>query len=164
MRSVNFWYGGFTLIELMVVMLIISVLSGGSIAAFLSFNQSQQLTSDARSVYTEINRARSLAATQQYPTGCTSLHGVNLRSTLIDGSLTGVILTSQCDPVDIVSPEVKILNNTVFQTPFEINFLVGSGYVVDGEDIDIIVRSPDDASVYKVIHIGAYGSTNIYEP
>lgn len=153
-------FDGFTLIELMVVVLVISVLAGGSIAAFLNFNRREQLASDVRNLLTEVNKARSLAATQQYPSGCTTLEGINLRSTLIDGSLTGVILTTQCFPANVVNPEVKILQNTVFAIPFDVTFLPGSGYL-DGDDVDIVVQLPEDSSVTKILHIGSYGSASI---
>ncbi len=149
---------GFTLIELMIVVLIILVLSGGSITSYLNFNKTETVKNDARSLTTEINRVKTLASSLQYPEGCTTLEGYNLKSDLVDGALTGVTVTVLCDPDNIANPTVKLLGSTIFSAPFDITFLPGNGYLSSGEDTLITIANASDGAATKTLTIGAYGT------
>ena len=69
---------GFTLIELMMVMSMILILSGGAVATYLNFSKSQTVSNDARNFGSEIERVRTMAASLQYPAGCDSLKGYEI--------------------------------------------------------------------------------------
>jgi len=67
---------GLTLIELIVVMAIIALLSGGGLAAYTSFNQSQTLKAAAENVKNNLRLVQSRALSQEKPaTGCAVLDG-----------------------------------------------------------------------------------------
>lgn len=146
---------GFTLIELMIVTLIILILSGGSLTAYLNFNKSQSVMNDARTLSTEIYRVRTLASSLQYPPGCDSLKGYNLKS---DDDLTGVVLTADCDPEDVIYPAVRLLHGSVLTVGFNITFLPGSGYLESSSDQQITLQNTNDSMITKTIIVGALGS------
>ncbi len=148
---------GFTLIELMLVILIIAILSGGSISAYLTFNKSQSTGNDARNFAAEVYRVRTLAASLQYPTGCSSLKGYNLQSTSINNELTGLTLTVDCDPADVTNATTEILKSSVFAQAFNLTFLPGSGYLRSGADTIVTITNKSDAQVSKTVTVGAYG-------
>lgn len=148
---------GFTLIELMLVILIIVILSGGSITAYLSFNKSQSTGNDARNFAAEIYRVRTLAASLQYPTGCSSLKGYNLQSSNMSGELTGLTLTVDCDPADVTNVPTEILKSSVFAAAFNLTFLPGSGYLSSGADTVVTITNKSDPAVSKTVNVGAYG-------
>lgn len=148
---------GFTLIELMITMVIVVLLLGGSLAAYLSFNRSQSMQNDARQVLSELNRARTMAASQQYPAGCISLNGVNVAG--VAGG-TDIKVTTQCEPQD--SEKVtQVLTSSTFTASFDITFLPGSGYISDGADEGIIIQSGGSPPATKTIVVGTYGLTSI---
>lgn len=157
MKGNSFWQAGFTLIELMLVMAITLILSGGAVAAYLNFNQNQTVNNDTRNLIAEIYRVRTLAASLQYPAGCTSLRGYNIRN---DENLTGVVVTADCDPVDVTSAPVKILTGSVFKNPVDLTFIPGSGYLEGGTDQQITITNIEDADVSKMITVNVYGTVS----
>jgi prepilin-type N-terminal cleavage/methylation domain-containing protein len=152
---------GFTLIELMVTVVVILVLSGGSISAFLKFNKTQTIGSDARQLASEINRVRSLAVSLQYPAGCDNLITYRVESVLIGSVLSGVLVTAECSSGDIVSSPTKILNSSEFSSAFNITFTPGTGYLTTGTDAQITIRDVLDTTVTKIVTIGVYGTTSV---
>lgn len=157
MKDHCFRQTGFTLIELMMVMSIILILSGGALAAYLSFNKSQVVGNDARNFASEIARVRSLSANLDYPAGCDSLKGYEVKSSLIDGELSGVTVTAKCSPAEVIFPVTQALFGSVFSAPFELVFLPGSGYLSTGDDLMITIQNKDDQSITKTVLIGLYG-------
>mgnify|MGYP001584132449 CR=1 FL=1 len=158
-RTVKFF--GFTLIELMVVMAMISLMAGGSIAAYLRFNTNQELDNDARQLMTEFSKARSSAATLQYPSGCSGLTGVRVRSIVIGDILNGMETTTLCDSGNVVGQSIQILKSSVFTLPFDITFLPGSGYLSTGTDQSVTIKDIKNPTVTKIITVGTY--SDIYE-
>ena len=152
-------YSGFTLIELMITVTLLLVISGGSLSAYLSFNKSQTMESDAREVVAEINKVRSLAANLIYPTGCVSLSGYSIKS---DAAATGLIVTAVCASGDVVTTAPGLLKSSLFAAPFTVDVLVfaaGSGYLASGTNYVITIKNSDDADTTKKITVGAYGTT-----
>lgn len=61
---------GFTLIELMVVFAFIAILTSLGIAAYSTYNSSQEVQSSASDVESILNTAKSRSLTQVIPTAC----------------------------------------------------------------------------------------------
>jgi len=61
---------GFTLIELMIVMVITVFLIGGGIAAYTNFNERQTVKSAGTQLYNDLRFAQSKASSQEKPAGC----------------------------------------------------------------------------------------------
>ena len=66
---------GFTLIELMVVISIIALLVGLSIAGYSNFNKTQTLQAAAKDLKNNLRLAQNKALAQEKPTTCTCLSG-----------------------------------------------------------------------------------------
>jgi len=66
---------GFTLIELLVVVSIIALTVGASVAAYVDFNDRQELLAAGKLVESILEAARSKAATGETPTDCDFLEG-----------------------------------------------------------------------------------------
>ena len=139
------------------VMSMILILSGGAVATYLNFSKSQTVSNDARSFVSEIERVRTMASSLQYPAGCDSLKGYEIKTTLIDSDLAGLTVTVKCSPADVVFPDIKVLAGSVFSLPFELTFLPGSGYLSAGTDYSIIIQNKNDDSLTNSMTIGAYG-------
>lgn len=145
---------GFTLIELMVVTLVILVLTGGALTSYFKFNEKQALTNDARALVGEISRARTLASSMKYPTGCTGFNGVNFRN---DALNTGVTVTTQCTSGNFSEVKSPLLTSTSFSSAFNITFLPGSGYLSTGVDQTIILTDQKSPPNTMTITVGSYG-------
>ena len=152
---------GFTLIELMVVVAAIIILTGGSIAAYLNFNKTQVMNTDAQNLAAEIRRVKTLAASQQYPTGCGMLESYIISSEVVNDSLTGVRVTANCSPTDVIYEINDLLINSYFSAPFVMNFLPRSGYISNGADQTITLIHDADETYTRNILVGAYGTINI---
>ncbi len=139
----------------MITVAIILVLLGGSLTAFLKFNKLQAIEADARQLVSEVNRVRSLAANLQYPAGCTSLTGFNVKS---DIDLSGVIVTTMCNSGNVVVTTPDLLKASVYSAAFDITFSPGSGYLVGGTDQEIQIEDIVDSSTIKKVTVGTYGT------
>lgn len=152
---------GYTLIELMITLAIVLILSGGGVAAFLKFNKTQAMDSDARQVVSEIGRVRALAISLQYPAGCTELQEYTIASIAVGGSLSGVQVKAVCNSGEVVSAPTTILNNSVFTAAFTATFTPGTGYLTTGMDMVINIQDNIDATLTRKITIGTYETIKI---
>jgi prepilin-type N-terminal cleavage/methylation domain-containing protein len=149
---------GFTLIELMITIVLIVLLSGGALAAYLSFNKSQTMQNDARQVLSELNKARTMATSQQYPAGCTSLQGVKVAGIVNE---TDITVTTLCGSGNYFGEPIKVLISSTFSSAVNITFLPGSGYVSDGADKQIVIHDDVSPTVTKTISVEANGLVSI---
>lgn len=152
---------GFTLIELMVTIVVILVLSGTSISAYLTFSKNQTLDTDSKSLVSEINRVRSMSGSLIYPAGCTTLRGYNITSSMVNGVLSGVAVTAKCLPNDIAISTSELLKSSYFSSPIDLTFLAGSGYLSTGDDITVDIKSRNDPTSVKTIYVSTYGSVHL---
>lgn len=64
--------GGFTLIEIIIVISIMAIIGGGGIAAFVSYGKSQTMSATASELINKLNLAKSRAFSQVKPSSCGS--------------------------------------------------------------------------------------------
>ncbi len=153
-NSIN---SGFTLIELMVVTLVIVMLTGGALTAYLRFNEKQVILNDVRQLVGELNRSRSLAASLQYPAGCTGFQGVNVKNDLAN---TGLTVTTQCTSGNFPETRSSVLTSTTFTASFDFTFLPGSGYISTGSNQTIVISDNKNIPNTMTVEIGNYGKIN----
>jgi prepilin-type N-terminal cleavage/methylation domain-containing protein len=149
---------GFTLIELMITIVIVVLLSGGALAAYLNFNKSQTMQNDARRVLSELNRIRTMATSQQYPVGCTSLKGVKVEGVAEGTELT---VTTQCGSGNYAGGVIEVLTSSNFSSAVDITYLPGSGYISDGAGKEIVIHDDVSPTVTKTISVEANGLASI---
>ena len=154
--------GGFTLIELIVVVAIIIILSGTSIVAYFRFSQRQSAFNDGRSFSTMLRKVKAMAKNLVYPDGCTELSGYTLVA-------TGEINCETCQTVSVyavcregniyVINDEKVLTKAFFTDNLSINFKAGSGSIdpygtfVLSSNVDLsseIVINTDENGVIEV--------------
>jgi len=156
--KVNVSFGGFTLIEIMMVVAITILLFGGSIASFISFNNRQTVVGDAKILLSELKKTQSTAINMVYPTGCTSLVGYR-----ITGSATGKIITSVavCGNGDYtVDSNITALENSHFVGNFNVLFQASSGLVTSGDGV-IQINGDGTGDVYQVdVRVETNGNIN----
>lgn len=83
-HSLRFFGGdsrGFSLIELLVVIVVTGVLLGGGLAAYTSFNDRQKVSNSGQQLYNDLRDAQGKAASNEKPETCGSelLEGYQLR-------------------------------------------------------------------------------------
>lgn len=152
---------GYTLIELMVTVTIIVLITGGSMAAYLTFNESRQLDIDARAFTTLINKIRSKAIFLEYPSGCTGLNFFSLQSKdNSEGERKIISYFANCNSGSTDPVEEEVLGSSVFTGAFTINFLPLSGNISDGESVEVTIRSLKGEVRTKKITIDPFNNTN----
>ncbi len=115
--------GGFTLIELMVVLGVTAVLGTLGIAGFTTYNQIQVLQSSASEVITMLNLAKSRSQSQIKPSGirCATLDGYTVNIVKV-GSAWNYTLTIRCSGADVVPP---LVTKTL---PANLNFTANASF------------------------------------
>ncbi len=95
---------GFSLIELVVVLGILSVLIGASLVALVPFGEKRNVLDDSRTLATEIRQVVNKATAVEVPDGC-----IGLNNYLIEFDVGGdeefIRVTAECD----VGSEVKMI-------------------------------------------------------
>jgi prepilin-type N-terminal cleavage/methylation domain-containing protein len=127
--------GGFTLIELVVVITIIVIFSGMSLAAYFNFSRNQSAINDARSLATTLRQVQAMAKNLVYPTGCTGLTGYRVFDSC-DGDYNkdcqSLSASALCDGGDtLVFADKKIFSEAYFSDRVDIIFFVGPGSVAN---------------------------------
>lgn len=167
---------GFTFLELLIVISLISFLSITGIAAFVGYTRVQTLNSGTQDVYTLLQRAKSKSLTQVKSTGpgsCSAagvLHGY--RVSIISqndfelvarcGGLTEALATSR--PVDIINIKqlpAGIRFNLLLTTDSWFLFTVLNGGVINSSTTssgDIVIT---DGGSSKTITVDSSGTISV---
>ena len=95
---------GFSLIELVVVLGILSVLIGASLVALVPFGEKRNVSDDSKTLATEIRQVVNKATAVEVPDGCTGLNNYLLEFGVGDGERF-IRVTAECD----VGGEVKMI-------------------------------------------------------
>jgi type II secretory pathway pseudopilin PulG len=124
---------GLTLIELIVVITIIIMFSGMSLAAYFNFSQNQASTNDARSFVTILRRVQAMSRNLVFPADCTGLRGYRIFDScdgVYDKNCQSISANAICGGGEIpVIEKEKILSEAYFSGHMEITFIAGTGKI-----------------------------------
>lgn len=131
---------GFTLIELLVTVTIIVLVTGISLTAYLTFNETRQLDVDTRDFVALVNRIRSKAIFLEYPSDCTGLASFTLEVVNgSSGSLDSLNSYASCAEGRRGEQVVSVLKSSVFDQAVTVSFLPISGAIESGQDIEFVI-------------------------
>ncbi|HSV94771.1 MAG TPA: hypothetical protein VLH94_02230 [Spirochaetia bacterium] len=146
-------FPGLTLIELIVVITIIIMFSGMSLAAYFNFSQNQASLNDTRNFVTVLRRVQAMAKDLVYPDGCSGLVGYRIFDNcegIYEKSCQAISVNAICSEGEI--SEIvgeKIFTEAYFSENLNVIFIAGSGKITSPTifsvaDINNIVISIDE--------------------
>lgn len=117
---------GFSLIEMIVVLGILSVLIGASLVALIPFGEKRNVLDDSKSLAAEIRQVVNKATAVEVPEGCTSLSSYLLEFGTGDGGRS-ITVTAECG-LGTTSKIIKVLRSSDFNgSPASMRFKVPEG-------------------------------------
>ncbi len=147
---------GFTLIELIVVMGVILLLTGGALAGFGNYNQSQRLKQTAKTFITDLRQAQSKATTGTR-SKCSS--GTIFGGYSVTFSGTDYTLNAVCDGGNVVDRKVTLPTGiSVNANPVTFTFLPLTGAVTATPVPTYpLVITFSQSGVNQIVNISAMG-------
>jgi len=154
---------GYTLIELLVTVSILILVTGSSMAAYLTFSENRNLVIDANNLNALINKVRSKAVFLEYPNGCNGLIGYNLKSEYNSGGQNTIIkYYAHCSSGDSTPIFNEVLKSSILIQDINLTFLPGNGNLSSSADTEIVLQSTKGANKTKKIIINQFlGSNNV---
>lgn len=137
MKHAFFSRRGYTLIELIVVIAIVGLMVGASIAGFNTLNQRQTVGNGGRELTSVMRIAQQRALAGTKPAGCTQLTGYRVNGTINTSDYT---LSAVCTNTTVVISSYKLPSGVTFVTTIATLFTVQTGGA-GGSIGDIAVRS-----------------------
>lgn len=125
------------MIELLVTVVIMLLLSGGGIAAFISFNERQVVINGAKELQTYLRTAQVRAQVGDRPSTCDTLNGYIVRSVVV-GSTTEIRILTSCNNGEELQNTHELPAGTQLESPLEMRFLVLHGGVDGFATINVV--------------------------
>lgn len=148
---------GFTLIELMTVIVIIGVLTGTGYISFRTFQNKEVLKSAVREVVSDIRYAQSLSVSGIKPSGCTG----DFESVEIDFDSNGYDINGNCSISGSIDYKSVVLDsNILLLVPSEnpVIFETPQGKPILTSDVDISLSHNLISKSEKIISISTNGN------
>ena len=131
---------GFSLIELIIVTSILLLVAGGGIAAFINFNEKQQVLNGSKELRTHLRMAQTLARVGETPSGCEKLTGYKVAS--VDAAATKEIkVIAVCSSGEIERNSFLLPETTTLSDDIAITFLGLHGGVIGATTIEVVGES-----------------------
>lgn len=123
---------GLTLIELIVVITIMIIISGVSLASYFQFSQRQSALNDARNFVTMLRRVQAMAKNLVYPSGCSSLTGYRVFTNCATYGESCQSVSASAVAVcgvggEKVITDEKVFTDAYFSAGINVTFIAGSG-------------------------------------
>lgn len=158
---------GFTIIELMVVVTIIIVLSGISLAGYYRFSQRQSALNDARNFSTILRRVQAMAKNLVYPESCDSLIKYNLQSDesgwdCEDCQTVSAWAVCSNNSFNVIDKE-KVMTKAFFTSDVSVDFEAGTGRINYSQAVFPLTNSNDDYAIEVKVDENGVISAREYE-
>ena len=144
---------GFTLIEMMVSVMLLTIVTGAAIVGVITFNQNQGIEDDAKQLISEIRRVYSRATGIYYPPSCTGRLTGYLMD-LVNGS--NDISTAALCSLEISETRTDVLKSSHFTGADTITINAGDGRIA-GSPITIVITSDTSTTLTKSVVVNDFG-------
>ncbi len=152
---------GYTLIELLVTITIIVLVTGSSMAAYLTYNENRRLDIDGKNLSAFINKVRAKAVFLEYPKDCSGLINFTVSSELNSkGERTILKYFANCSSGQSSEIHEEVLTSSVMDADLNISFLPISGNTNSQNDVEITIRSTKGTAKIKKVVINQFLGTN----
>jgi type II secretory pathway pseudopilin PulG len=131
---------GFSLIELVVVIGILILITGGGIASLISFNEKQQVLNGSKELQSYLRTAQTLARVGEVPDGCGTLTGYKVVSSGVAFSKEIKVLAA-CSSGDIEKSSFLLPETTTLSSDINISFLGLHGGVTGAATVEVVGAS-----------------------
>lgn len=125
---------GFTVIELLIVVLIMALLAGAGFFSIRAFSRRQQVVQSAKNVQEILRFAQKKARVGEKPTGCVTLNGYLVQGTTASSLIT---VSARCTNQNYVVTTVNLTDPTRLSQNLNMTFLVLQGGVQNPGDITL---------------------------
>jgi prepilin-type N-terminal cleavage/methylation domain-containing protein len=129
---------GYSLIEILVVTVILSIITLGGLAAYKQFADKQLVTQAANDLITQLRMVQKMADAGEKPVGCGTdpLKGYIVSyDTAFPGTINVVV---DCSPTTVTLPKpITLKNNTTLSSDFDLTFLTLSQGTDGGETLTL---------------------------
>lgn len=141
---------GYTLIEILIVVTLIGLLTGASIAGFNALNSRQTVISAGKEIVSMMRTAQQRASAGIKPENCDQLEGYSVSALALaqDYALSGV-----CTNRTVVIKTAKLPVNVFFQSGFSVLFGTQAGGA-SGNIGDLTIQSPTHTFVINISGAG----------
>jgi type II secretory pathway pseudopilin PulG len=129
----------FTLIEMLVVITIMMLMLGGGIAAYINFNENQQLLSAAKQMQTYLRGLQKKSRVGDRPDGCTRLYSYTLT---VAANSNLVFMQANCENGDFDTDNYTLGGGVTALNEIEVSFKVLQGGATSQGNI-ILVKNTD---------------------
>ena len=147
---------GFSLIELIVVVSILLLITGGGIASFITFNAKQQIINGAKELQEYLRTAQTLARVGEKPAGCDRLTGYKTMSVAATNPKEIRVL-AVCDSGDVLRDSFFLPEGTTLSSDIEVVFLGLHGGATGATTIEI-TGELDETYTFEVTQGGEINS------
>jgi prepilin-type N-terminal cleavage/methylation domain-containing protein len=129
---------GFTLVELMIVIVLFVMLTSGAVLSYRSFYQRQQVLQSAKNVQEAMRFAQKKSRVGEKPPGCQTLNGYIVRG---NSSSPTITLTADCTNADYTVTTVSLVGNARLVSNLNTTFLVITGGVINPDMVSVAYGS-----------------------
>ncbi|MEO8581864.1 MAG: type II secretion system protein [Patescibacteria group bacterium] len=126
---------GFTLIEMLIVIAIFALLTGGAVVSYRAFYQRQQVLQSAKNLQEAMRFAQKKARVGEKPAGCQTLNGYIVTGTTSSAIIT---LTADCTNQDYVVTTATLAGSALLTTNLNKTFRVITGGVVNPGTVSLV--------------------------
>lgn len=129
---------GYSLVELLIVIVLFTMISSGAVVTYRAFYQRQQVLQSAKNLQDAMRLAQKKSRVGEKPTGCQTLNGYIITGTTNSTTLT---LTADCTNQDYAVTTATLVGNARLSANLNKTFRVITGGVVNPGTVSIVYGS-----------------------
>lgn len=148
---------GFTLVEMLIVIGIFILMTGGAVVTYREFSRREQVVQSSKNIQEAMRFAQKKARAGEKPSGCQTLNGYIVSGTT---SSTTITLTADCSNQDYAVTTMQLVGAARLSQSLNKTFRVITGGVVNPGSVSVQL----DTIVYTFdVNIGGEITEGAYE-